>query len=72
MTQLTVIDVRKMPSADPKRIGKSDFWITYQLDAMHIYTFTLGVDALTDDVMQKAIAADYATLTKYQGKTFNV
>ncbi len=51
----TVIDTRQVPSTEPGRLGKLDWWVTYQLDPLHTYTMTVSQDRLTDEVIKDAV-----------------
>jgi len=67
-----VIDTRRIPSADPARIGKLDWLVTYQLDAYRIYMVTIPEDTLTDDIIKEAVSKDIAAIEKWTGTEFTV
>lgn len=65
-----VIDVRRIPSADPGRLGKLDFLVTYQLDAFRTYMVTIAKDDLNEAVIKEAVTKDLQALTAWTGKEF--
>lgn len=67
-----VIDVRRIPSAEPNRVGKLDYLVTYQLDAYRTYMVTISVDELTEDVIKEAVGKDIAAIEKWTGKEFAI
>ena len=67
-----VIDTRKIPSADPNRIGKLDWLVTYQLDAYHTYVVTIPTDELTEDVIKEAVRKDVEAVQRFAGKEFTL
>jgi len=67
-----VIDVRKIPSAEPNRVGKLDFLVTYQLDAYRTYMVTIPRDELTEDVIKEAVSKDIAAIEKWTGTEFTL
>ena len=67
-----VIDVRRIPSAEPARVGKLDFLVTYQLDAYRTYMVTISEDTLTEDVIKDAVRKDIEAIEKWTGTEFTV
>ena len=67
-----VIDVRRIPSAEPARVGKLDFLVTYQLDAYRTYMVTIARDELTEDVIKDAVRKDIEAIEKWTGTEFTV
>jgi len=67
-----VIDVRRIPSAEPSRVGKLDFLVTYQLDAYRTYMVTIPRDELSEDVIREAVSKDIAAIEKWTGTEFTV
>jgi len=67
-----VIDVRRIPSAEPSRIGKLDYLITYQLDPMRVYMVTIAQDALTEAIIQDAVRKDVEAISRWSGKEFTI
>ncbi len=67
-----VIDVRRIPSADPDRIGKLDYLVTYQLDAYRTYMVTIPVDELTDEIIKEYVSKDIQAMEKWTGKEFTI
>jgi hypothetical protein len=71
MANFTVIEVRKMPSAEPSRIGKFDWWVTYKVDDMHVYTVPVSEDELTEEKIKAAVAKDLEMIQSWSGKTLS-
>lgn len=67
-----VIDARRIPSAEPSRIGKLDWLVTYQLDAMRVYMVTIAVDVLTEPLIQDAVKKDIEAIARWTGKEFTI
>jgi len=63
-----VIDVRRIPSADPARVGKLDFLVTYQLDPLRVYMVTIAQDHLTEQVIKEAVRKDLESMQAWTGK----
>lgn len=67
-----VIDVRRIPSAEPARVGKLDYLVTYQLDAYRTYMVTIPQDELSEDVIKDAVRKDIEAIEKWTGTEFTV
>jgi len=67
-----VIDVRRIPSAEPSRIGKLDYLVTYQLDPMRVYIVTIAQDVLTESIIKEAIRKDLEAMQAWTGKEFTL
>lgn len=67
-----VIDTRRIPSADPARVGKMDWLVTYQLDAYRTYMVAIAVDTLTEDVIKEAVRKDLEAIAAWTGKEFTL
>jgi len=72
MATFKVIDVRRVPSADPARIGKLDYLVTYQLDAYRTYIVTVPEDTLSDEIIQKYVRKDLEQIEKFTGREFTL
>lgn len=72
MAVFKVIDVRRVPSADPARLGKLDYLVTYQLDAYRTYMVTIPKDELSDEVITDAVRKDLEAMEKFTGKEFTL
>ena len=68
MAAFKVIDVRRVPSVDPARLGKLDYLVTYQLDAYRTYMVTIDKDELSDEIIREAVKKDLAAMEKFTGR----
>lgn len=71
-TKFKVFDVRKVPSADPTRIGKYDQLIMYELDPMRRYIVRMPEEDFNEETMIKAVQADMAERAQYTGKEYEL
>jgi len=71
-TKFKVFDVRKVPSADPARIGKYDQLVMYELDPMRRYIVRMPEDEFTEDRMLQEIKKDIEERSKYTGREFEI
>lgn len=53
--KIKIIDVRDFPSTDPKRIGKFDRVVTYQVDPFHTYVVTIPKEEYTEERLKEEI-----------------
>ena len=67
-----VIDTRRIPSADPARIGRLDWLVTYQLDAYRTYMVTIPKDELSEDDIKEAVRKDIEAVGRWTGKEFTL
>ena len=67
-----VIDTRRIPSAEPNRIGKLDWLVTYQLDPYRTYMVTISVDELTEDIIKDAVRKDIEAVGRWTGQEFSL
>ena len=65
-----VVDARRVPSAEPNRVGKRDWLVTYQLDAMRVYMVTIPFDVLTEAIIADAVKRDLEAIERWVGKEF--
>lgn len=72
MARFKVVDVRKIPSALNNRIGKMDFLVTYQIDALRTSMVTISKDELTEQDIVAAVKADLEQIERYTGKEFEI
>jgi len=71
-TKFKVFDIRKVPSADPARIGKDDQLVMYELDPMRRYIVRIPVEEFSEEKMLEAIKADMAERAQYSGKEYEI
>lgn len=67
-----VISMVDVPSRDPKRVGKIDALITYRVGPFQSGLVYIPKEKVTEDAVQKAIAADVEAKGKFVGKKFKV
>lgn len=63
-----VIDTRRIPSADPGRVGKFDWLVTYQVDAYRTYMVPIAEDTLSEDIIKEAVRRDLEAIQAWTGK----
>ena len=71
-TKFKVFDIRKVPSAEPTRIGKYDQLVMYELDPMRRYIVRIPEEEFTEAKMLEAIKADMAERAQYSGKEYEL
>lgn len=71
-TKIKIFDVRKVPSAEPDRVGKYDQLVMYELDPMRRYMVRIPEEEFTEEKMKQAIKEDMAERAKYTGKEFEL
>lgn len=71
-TKFKIFDVRKVPSAEPARIGKYDQLVMYELDPMRRYIVRMPEEDFTEDKMIEAVKADMAERAQYTGKEYEI
>jgi hypothetical protein len=67
-----ILDKRDFPSSDPKRIGKFDTVVTYQIDAFHTYLVTIPKETFNDQTLAEAIKKDIEERNKWVGKELKI
>jgi hypothetical protein len=72
MATFKVIDIRRVPSAEPNRVGKLDYLVTYQLDPFRTYMLTIAADELTDQLLVEAVKKDLASMERFAGREFSL
>lgn len=71
-TKFKIFDIRKVPSAEPERVGKFDQLVMYELDPMRRYIVRIPEEDFTEDRMIQAIKADIAERAKFAGKEYEL
>jgi hypothetical protein len=71
-TKFKVFDVRKVPSAEPERIGKFDQLIMYELDPMRRYIVRIPAEEFSEDRMKQEIKKDMAEREAFTGKEYEI
>ena len=70
--EVRILDTRKIPSADPARVGKSDYVVTYQVDGLRTHYVILPQEAPSDAQIQSAIKAEEKARGALVGKAFTI
>jgi len=72
MVEITIIDVREIPSADPTRIGKLDVIVTYSVDAFRTYMTVIPKEEFEEKTLINRIKVEMAEREKWIGKKIRV
>ena len=67
-----VFDIRRVPSAEPARVGKYDQLVMYELDPMRRYIIRIPEDEFTEDRMIQEIKKDMEERSKFTGKEYEL
>ena len=67
-----VFDIRRVPSAEPARVGKYDQLVMYELDPMRRYIIRIPEDEFTEDRMIQEIKKDMEERSKFVGKDYEL
>ena len=71
-TKFKIFDVRRVPSAEPDRIGKYDQLVMYELDPMRRYIIRGPEEEFSEDRMKQAVKEDIAQREQYTGKEYTI
>jgi len=71
-TKFKIYDIRRVPSAEPERVGKMDKLVMYELDPMRRYVIKIPEEDFNEDAMIKAVQADMADRAQYTGKEYEL
>ena len=71
-TKFKIFDIRKVPSAEPERVGKYDQLVMYELDPMRRYIVRIPEEEFTEDRMLQAVKEDIAERSKFAGKEYEL
>ena len=71
-TKFTVFDIRRVPSAEPERMGKWDSLVMYELDAMRRYIVRIPEEEFSDERMIQAVKKDIEERAKYAGREYEI
>jgi len=71
-TELTIKDVRRLPSANPKRMGKYDRLVVYEVAPGQAYVITAPDEDFTEAKLAEAIKTDLAERGEWVGKKITV
>ncbi|GAJ02246.1 unnamed protein product, partial [marine sediment metagenome] len=71
-TKFKIFDIRKVPSAEPARVGKYDQLVMYELDPMRRYIVRIPEEEFTEDLMIQKIKEDMEERGKFTGREFEI
>jgi len=71
-TKFKIFDIRKVPSAEPARVGKYDQLVMYELDPMRRYIVRVPEEEFTEERMIRAVKEDMADRAQYTGKEYEI
>jgi len=70
--KIKIIDVRDFPSTDPKRVGKLDRVVTYQIDPFHTYIITIPKEEFSEERLKAEIRKQIEEREKLVGKEIEI
>lgn len=70
--QVSIVNVMKFPSTDPKRIGQMDTLVIVRTDGKAVTTITIPKDTSDKAEIEKAVAAELQKRSSLVGHTFEV
>lgn len=70
--KIKILDIRDFPSTDPRRIGRMDRLITYQIDPYHTYVITIPKDEFTETKLKETIKKDAEERLVWLGKEIEI
>ena len=71
-TKFRLFDVRRVPSADPERVGKYDQLVLYELDPMRRYIVRIPEEDFSEERMIRAVKEDIEERAKFTGKEYEI
>lgn len=71
-TKFKIFDIRKVPSAEPARVGKYDQLVMYELDPMRRYIVRIPEEEFTEDLMIQKIKEDMEERGRFTGREFEI
>jgi len=70
--KVKVVSTIEAPSNNAARVGKMDYYVTYEIDPLHRYTLILPAETLTPDKLDVAVRQDYAKRKDYINREVTV
>lgn len=70
--QVQIINVMKMPSTDPKRIGQQDTVVICKIDGRTVTTVAIPKDTTDKSEIEKAVTAELQKRAAVIGHTFEI
>jgi hypothetical protein len=68
MAKFSIVDIRKIPSGEPSRIGKMDFVVTYKLDAFRTSMLVIAKNLITEADIVEAVRKEIESTEGLVGK----
>ena len=72
MAEIKILEVRKVLSTDPGRIGKMDTIVVYNIDNARVSFIVLSKDPISETDIAEAVKKEEKGRTALVGKTFKV
>lgn len=72
MAEIKILEVRKILSADPARIGKMDTIVVYNVDGTRVHFVMVPKDTPTEADILEAIKKEEKARSAIVGKSFKV
>ena len=72
MAEIKILEVRKVLSTDPGRIGKMDSIVVYNVDNTRVSFVVLSKDPISETDIAEAVKKEEKGRTALVGKTFKV
>ena len=72
MAEIKILEVRKVLSTDPGRIGKMDTIVVYNVDNARVSFIVLSKDPISETDIAEAVKKEEKGRTALVGKTFKV
>jgi len=66
--EVEIVDIRKVPSVEPDRLGKFDYLVTYRIDPTHVYVIRIPEEKFNEEALKEAIKKDIEERTRWIGK----
>lgn len=70
--EITIVDMRKLPAGDPKRIGKYDMAVVYRVDTGEQYFTTIPAEEFTEDKLKAQVKIETEERGKLLGKKLTI
>jgi len=68
--EFEILDLRRLPSTSPQRLGKRDVLVIYALDPYRRYVVTIPEEDFSEDKLREVIKADIEERGRWLNKKF--
>lgn len=72
MAQVKLLEMRRIPSPDPARVGKFDVLVVYELEDRSQHATLLPEEGLTDQKLAEQIKKEAGERARLIGKTLTI